>query len=87
MRVTALSTAGVLVKNQTTGNYSFMYVSRYFLAYKREGDIKWRHYHRNDVAVTVRFRPSCSFFLASFYCTDLCVLICRDFSPVRQKTH
>ena len=55
MRVMALSTAGVLVKNESTGNYSFMYVSHYFLAYKREGDRKWRRYHRNDVSVTVRF--------------------------------
>jgi len=53
MRVTAISTAGVQVKNESTGNYSSMYVSQYFLAYKREGDTKWRHYHRNDVSVTV----------------------------------
>ncbi|XP_068716400.1 discoidin domain-containing receptor tyrosine kinase B-like [Montipora capricornis] len=53
MRVTALSTAGVLVKNKTTGNYSSMYVSQYFVAYKRERDLKWRRYHKNDVSVTV----------------------------------
>ncbi|XP_078376446.1 epithelial discoidin domain-containing receptor 1-like isoform X1 [Oculina patagonica] len=53
MRVTALSTIGVRVKNESTGNYSFMYVSQYFLAYKREGDKKWRRYHRNDVSVTL----------------------------------
>ena len=54
MRVTALSTAGVLVKNKTTGNYSSMYVSQYFVAYKRERDLIWRRYHKNDVSVTVR---------------------------------
>lgn len=54
MRVTALSTIGVRVKNESTGNYSFMYVSQYFLAYKRDGDKKWRRYHRNDVSLTVR---------------------------------
>ncbi|KAJ7386776.1 DNA damage responsive protein [Desmophyllum pertusum] len=53
MRVTALSTIGVRVKNASTGTYSFMYVSQYFLAYKREGDTKWRRYHRNDVSVTL----------------------------------
>lgn len=53
MRVTALSTAGVLEKNDTTGNYTAMYVSQYFVSYKREGDSRWRHYHRNDVSVTV----------------------------------
>ena len=56
MRVTALSTGRVRVKNESTGNYSIMYVSKYFLAYKREGDMKWRRYHRNDVSVTVRFQ-------------------------------
>ena len=54
MRVTALSTIGVRVKNASTGNYSFMYVSQYFLAYKRDGDKTWRRYHRNDVSLTVR---------------------------------
>ena len=49
MRVTALSTAGVRVKNES------MYVSQYFLAYKRDGDTRWRHYHKNDVSVTVKF--------------------------------
>ena len=54
MCVTALSTIGVRVKNASTGNYSFMYVSQYFLAYKRDGDKTWRRYHRNDVSLTVR---------------------------------
>ena len=58
MRVTALSTAGVLEKNDTTGNYTAMYVSQYFVSYKREGDSRWRHYHRNDVSVTVRILSS-----------------------------
>ena len=63
MRVTAISTIGVRVKNASTGDYSFMYVSQYFLAYKREGDKKWRRYHRNDVSVTVRIEGfSVSFF-------------------------
>lgn len=53
MRVTALSTIGVRVKNASTGNYSFMYVSQYFLAYKRDGDKTWRRYHRNDVSLTI----------------------------------
>lgn len=53
MLVSALSTVGVLVKNDSTGNSTFMYVSQYFLAYKRDGDLKWRRYHRNDVSVTV----------------------------------
>ncbi|XP_022788544.1 epithelial discoidin domain-containing receptor 1-like isoform X3 [Stylophora pistillata] len=53
MHVSALSTVGVLVKNDSTGNFSFMYVSQYFLAYKRDGDLKWRRYHRNDVSVTL----------------------------------
>lgn len=56
MRVTAISTIGVRVKNASTGDYSFMYVSQYFLAYRREGDKKWRRYHRNDVSVTVRIK-------------------------------
>lgn len=59
MRITALSTAGVLIKSQSTGNYSFMYASQYFLSYKREEDKEWRRYHKNDVSVTVRYQ---SFF-------------------------
>lgn len=53
MLVSALSTVGVLVKNDSTGNSTFMYVSQYFLAYKRDGDLQWRRYHRNDVSVTL----------------------------------
>lgn len=53
MRITALSTAGVLIKSQSTGNYSFMYASQYFLSYKREDDKAWRRYHKNDVSVTL----------------------------------
>ena len=57
MRITALSTAGVLIKSHSTGNYSFMYASQYFLSYKREDDKTWRRYHKNDVSVTVRYQP------------------------------
>lgn len=75
MRVTALSTIGVRVKNESTGNYSFMYVSQYFLAYKRDGDKKWRRYHRNDVSLTVRIDwdyLSYSISFCSFYRSVSC---------------
>lgn len=65
MRIMALSTAGVLIKSQSTGNYSFMYASRYFLSYKREDDKAWRRYHKNDVSVTVRYQTFFSRFHAS----------------------
>ena len=65
MRIMALSTAGVLIKSQSTGNYSFMYASQYFLSYKREDDKAWRRYHKNDVSVTVRYQPFFSRFHAS----------------------
>ena len=67
MRVTALSTIGVRVKNASTGNYSFMYVSQYFLAYKRDGDKTWRRYHRNDVSLTVRIDWDHFSYSISFY--------------------
>lgn len=67
MRVTALSTIGVRVKNASTGNYSFMYVSQYFLAYKRDGDKTWRRYHRNDVSLTVRIDWDHLSYSSSFY--------------------
>ena len=67
MRVTALSTIGVRVKNASTGNYSFMYVSQYFLAYKRDGDKTWRRYHRNDVSLTVRIDWDHLSYSISFY--------------------
>ena len=67
MRVTALSTIGVQVKNASTGNYSFMYVSQYFLAYKRDGDKTWRRYHRNDVSLTVRIDWDHFSYSISFY--------------------
>ena len=67
MRITALSTAGVLIKSQSTGNYSFMYASQYFLSYKREDDKAWRRYHKNDVSVTVRYQPCFYVFMLYFH--------------------
>lgn len=67
MRITALSTAGVLIKSHSTGNYSFMYASQYFLSYKREDDKAWRRYHKNDVSVTVRYQPLFHVFMLHFH--------------------
>ena len=54
MRVSAVSSMGVMVKNATTGSFTHMFVSQFFLIYRRDGSNRSRHYRGDEMSVTVR---------------------------------
>ncbi|XP_032239536.2 discoidin domain-containing receptor 2 [Nematostella vectensis] len=58
MRVSAVATQGVWVRNASSGRFEYHYMSKFFLSYKRSYDEswRWRLYMENEVSVTL-FSP------------------------------
>ena len=54
MRVSAVGTEGVYVKDEDTGRLNFTYVREFGFMYRRNGEKKWRVYMENEVSITVR---------------------------------